>query len=113
MIQLGNSGGIEATGYLGSTTDTEGAGSGSVNYSSGILLNNSSLATYVRHGSVVCSLINSNIWSISGTIGLSNVNRNSQIGGTKTLSATLDRVRITTVNGTDTFDAGTINILYE
>jgi hypothetical protein len=33
--------------------------------------------------------------------------------GTKTTSATLDRVRITTVNGTDTFDAGTINILYE
>ncbi len=33
--------------------------------------------------------------------------------GTKTLSATLDRVRITTTTGTDTFDAGTINILYE
>lgn len=29
------------------------------------------------------------------------------------LSGTLDRVRITTANGTDTFDAGTINILYE
>jgi hypothetical protein len=35
------------------------------------------------------------------------------IGGTVTLSGTLDRVRITTVNGTDTFDAGTVNILYE
>jgi hypothetical protein len=34
-------------------------------------------------------------------------------GGDKTLSGTLDRVRITTVNGTDTFDAGTVNILYE
>jgi hypothetical protein len=34
-------------------------------------------------------------------------------GGGKSLSATLDRVRITTVNGTDTFDAGSINILYE
>jgi hypothetical protein len=33
--------------------------------------------------------------------------------GTKSLSATLDRIRITTVNGTDTFDAGSINILYE
>jgi hypothetical protein len=33
--------------------------------------------------------------------------------GTKTLSGTLDRVRITTVNGTDTFDAGSINIAYE
>ncbi len=30
-----------------------------------------------------------------------------------TLSGTLDRIRITTVNGTDAFDAGSINILYE
>jgi hypothetical protein len=34
-------------------------------------------------------------------------------GGSVALSGTLDRVRITTVNGTDTFDAGSINILYE
>jgi hypothetical protein len=34
-------------------------------------------------------------------------------GGTIGLSGTLDRIRITTVNGTDTFDAGSINILYE
>jgi hypothetical protein len=33
--------------------------------------------------------------------------------GNVILSGTLDRVRITTVNGTDTFDAGSINILYE
>jgi hypothetical protein len=34
-------------------------------------------------------------------------------GGNVTLSAVLDRVRITTANGTDTFDAGSVNILYE
>jgi hypothetical protein len=34
-------------------------------------------------------------------------------GNSPALSGTLDRVRITTVNGTDTFDAGSINILYE
>jgi hypothetical protein len=33
--------------------------------------------------------------------------------GISTLSGTLDRVRITTTNGTDTFDAGSINVLYE
>jgi len=43
------------------------------------------------------------------------LNDNAQsIGiGRKQVSATLDRVRITTVNGTDTFDAGSINIFYE
>jgi hypothetical protein len=29
------------------------------------------------------------------------------------LSGTLDRIRLTTVNGSDTFDAGSINIIYE
>ena len=31
----------------------------------------------------------------------------------KTLSGALTTVRITTANGTDTFDAGSVNILYE
>jgi hypothetical protein len=34
-------------------------------------------------------------------------------GGSKALSATLDRIRLTTVGGTNTFDAGSVNILYE
>lgn len=36
-----------------------------------------------------------------------------QGAGSCSLGGTLDRVRVTTVNGTDTFDAGTINIAYE
>jgi hypothetical protein len=35
------------------------------------------------------------------------------LNGSVSLSGTLDRVNITTVGGTDTFDAGTINIMYE
>jgi hypothetical protein len=35
------------------------------------------------------------------------------MGGQIELAATLTAVRITTVNGTDAFDAGSINILYE
>ena len=34
-------------------------------------------------------------------------------GGSVTLSGILNRIRITTVSGTDTFDAGQINIMYE
>jgi hypothetical protein len=34
-------------------------------------------------------------------------------GGNKTLSDALTQLRITTVNGTDTFDAGSVNIMYE
>ena len=46
-------------------------------------------------------------------MGLSNQSDTWCGAGSKTLSGTLDRIRITTVNGTDQFDAGTVNILYE
>lgn len=66
--------------------------------------------------------------SYSGTLTISNISGNNWVaslaaasyssvqiagGGSVTLSGTLDRLTITTVNGTDTFDAGTINIIYE
>jgi hypothetical protein len=35
------------------------------------------------------------------------------IAGHVSLSGALDRIRLTTVNGTDTFDAGSVNIIYE
>ena len=46
-------------------------------------------------------------------LGLSNGGTMNIGAGSVTLPSTLDRIRITTVNGTDTFDAGSINILYE
>jgi hypothetical protein len=48
-----------------------------------------------------------------GIVGYSDSATTVNTGASITLGGTLDRVRITTVNGTDTFDAGTINILYE
>jgi len=50
---------------------------------------------------------------VSSHSGMTNNTQAISGGGGITLSGTLDRVRITTVNGTDTFDAGTINIMYE
>jgi hypothetical protein len=57
--------------------------------------------------------INGNTW-ISSHAGGDSVTVNAMYGGGQgTLSGSLDRVVITTVNGTDTFDAGSINVLYE
>ena len=68
-----------------------------------------------RSGAYTFVLIGSNVWVGSGTIGDSVTvgATTSCAGNSPTLSGTLDRVRITTVNGTDTFDAGEINISYE
>jgi hypothetical protein len=71
-------------------------------------------ASIIRSGLYIFTLLGSNVWVGSGTMG---GDASAQVScanaGSVTLSGTLDRVRITTVNGTDAFDAGSINILYE
>jgi hypothetical protein len=73
---------------------------------------NGSLAAHIRSGNIVLTTIGSNIWVASGVIKSSTA-QTVILAGDKTLSDVLTQVRITTVNGTDTFDAGTVNILYE
>jgi hypothetical protein len=57
--------------------------------------------------------VTGNTWLTNCVGGTGASNAGNISGGTVTLGAVLTGVRITTVNGTDTFDAGTINILYE
>jgi len=114
IVQLGDSGGIETTGYLGSAGLIQNsASSATANYTTGFGVLTTPGAASVLHGALVVSLIGSNSWVATGVFGLSNTAIPAFGGGAKTLSDTLTQVRITTVNGTDTFDAGSINILYE
>ncbi|MEI6793877.1 MAG: hypothetical protein WCL05_01410 [Verrucomicrobiota bacterium] len=114
QIQLGTSSGFETTNYFGSATGG-GAAVSSNNYSSGILLTSSasSSSTTVRHGAIILTNISGNTWTAQGVIGLSDTAVTFYTGGAKSLAATLTQVRITTVGGTGTFDAGTVNVLYE
>ena len=113
QIQLGDSGGIETTGYLGSSTYTS-TGSTTVAFTTGIGFHLSSVgAGVVIAGSVVFNNVNSNIWVASGSVAMTQFAAFIATAGNKTLSDVLTQIRITTVNGTDTFDAGSINILYE
>ena len=114
QIQLGTSGGIVTSSYLGSGLIAADANTPAiVNMSSGFLTSGFGAAGYIRHGSIVISNITGNSWVAHGITGQSDSTRINMCGGSISLSGTLDRVRITTVNGTDTFDAGSINILYE
>jgi len=75
---------------------------------------NASAATLAFYGQLVFTNISGNTWVASGTFSNSVTTPIIvSVAGSITLGGTLDRVRITTVNGTDTFDAGSINILYE
>ena len=117
IIQIGDSGGIETTGYSGSIGGTSGAAASTAdNLSAGFALVQSTLiaAGSVFHGVLILSLVDSatNTWSAISNVGDSTTSRISFMGGSKALSATLDRVRLTTTNGTDAGDAGSFNILY-
>jgi len=71
-------------------------------------------ASYTFQGNVVWTLVGSNTWTVTGTVATASSTSIGFFGGASpALGGALDRVRITTANGTDTFDAGTINILYE
>jgi hypothetical protein len=111
LVQIGDSGGIETSGYLGSESNiTSAVGSASVTSGFGI---RSVSAADVIHGQIVITNVTGNTWCASGYFGLSSSASTLLSSGSKALSDVLDRIRITTVNGTDTFDAGSINILYE
>jgi len=116
QILLGDSGGPEASGYLGSIVSTNSGGSSGVDLlSSGFTLNRGGAATNVMHGSLVLALFDpaTNTWSANGNTSNSEVAFANSISGTKALSAALDRIRLTTQGGVNTFDAGSVNILYE
>jgi hypothetical protein len=70
-------------------------------------------ATDTLNGNMILCLVTGNTWSESSTFQLAGTANATFGGGAIALGGTLTAVRITTVNGTDTFDAGTINILYE
>jgi hypothetical protein len=109
QVQLGDSGGFETSGYTG----VVGTRGGETFYTAGFLVNRGNTASTTASGSLVLTLVSGNIWSGTGVNAGNATDAPSFFGGTKTLSDVLTQVRITTVNGTDTFDAGSVNIMYE
>lgn len=116
LVQLGDSGGVEATSYI-SISAYSGAtnAAGAINATTGFVVNVGSAATTTFYGALTLFLQTGTTWVESHIFGITQGATLYSVhgGGNKSLSDVLDRVRITTVNGTDTFDAGSINILYE
>jgi hypothetical protein len=113
IVQLGTSSGIEATGYTGGVATLQNSGATiSSDISTAFPLSTANAANSIYNGVATINLMGSNKWAHQSVVGAAN-NQVATCGGTKTLSGTLDRIRITTANGTDAFDAGSINILYE
>lgn len=111
LIQLG-AGSVTNTGYASSGTRF-GASSGATgNYTTGFGIFQAAAADLIG-GSIQINNVTGNVWTASGITSAINSTANMMTSGYVSLSGTLDRVVITTVNGTDTFDAGSVNLLYE
>lgn len=109
LIQLGNSGGLETTGYDSTSVVT---GAGTVDSTAGFIIRGTA-GTVTLRGILNLSLMDAatNTWAcnyilktIAGFV--------AHGAGTKALSATLDRVSIV-ASGANTFDAGNIGLTYE
>lgn len=116
LLQLG-AGSVTAAGYSCRTTAINGSNGTNANANGngfGVNTSGNAVPAGTATGQIILSNLTGNTWVGSGS---THDNTSSLVqyiqAGLIALSGTLDRVRITTVNGTDTFDAGSINILYE
>ena len=109
IVQLGTTDGIGLTNYLGAVEDTSAA----VNLTTSFLMNRTGVAAGLYHGMLDLELMdaNDNVWAAFGGLGRSDstTTANSTVRGTKGLSGPLTTIRITR-NGTDVFDAGSVNV---
>lgn len=113
IVQLGDAGGVEDTGYLASCTAViEGSAISGTAITTGFPIAYGSDGT-ARTGALIITNMGGNKWVAQGVMANNSASSTSQTAGVKTLSDTLTQVRATTFNGTDTFDAGAINVMYE
>ena len=114
LVQIG-SGSIVATGYVGGALAAQtiaSSGTGAANNTGFIVAASIIGATAVQYGTVILTNISGNVWVEQGLLMDGTAARSTMSGGSLTLSGVLDRVRLTSVTP-DTFDAGSVNILYE
>lgn len=109
IVQIG-AGSVDTSGYL---TESWLSNTNNANYTNGFNVRISPSAATTLTGHLILTSFGSNVWIASGVVGSTSAAETGNLIGERALSGTLDRVRITTTGGTDTFDAGSINILYE
>jgi len=113
LIQIG-SGSVTTSGYVGAGSRLASAGVATAASTAGLVFNGNNASSTIG-GIVTFDLLSSaaNTWAGNVVAGDSTTTF-VYVGGTAvTLSGALDRIRLTTVGGTDTFDAGSINLMYE
>jgi hypothetical protein len=111
ILQIGDSGGPETSGYLGAA----GVNGTYANFTAGFGIAGATAAVSITHGVAILVRVDaaSNKWAFSFSGGRSDSAAVLTGGGSKSLSDVLTQIRATTVGGTDTFDGGTAILMLE
>lgn len=109
-VTIGDSGGLETTGYQSSASDQADISTSTAAF----IWNNGGgqVAAASYSGSLILTHLDSNTWVYTGNCCREGAN-NGSCSGSKTLSGELTQLSLTTAGGSDTFDAGTANITYD
>lgn len=114
IVQLGDSGGVETSGYLGTGAHISGGSISNAVYTTGFGIHSNSSSRVVSGGLILTLLDDAtNLWQASGVLGCSDSSFILFVGGSKALSGELTTVRLTTLAGTNTFDAGSASVSIE
>lgn len=113
IIQIGTSSGVETTAYSGAGSSFSGGTVGSFSWSTGAPIEGAGAANFTYSGVVRLTFLGGTSWIIDVNVGNVAVARNSVGAGIKTLASQLDRIRLTTISGADSFDLGSASIIYE
>lgn len=111
QLLLGTSGGFESTGYISQIGAIVGSAASTSAWTTAFVLANLT-GTNGGSGHAVFTKVSGNSWIMSSILKCSN-NQINFIAGSKTVSGPLDRIRLNCTTGTDAFDGGSVNILYE
>jgi hypothetical protein len=120
VLRLGTAGGIQTSTYTGRTNGGQISFNNANDWTDGVELRhvNTDDASLTIQGTVTFNLLSSasNIWTVTGALCKFNgTSEASVLSGSITLSGAVTTLRFTTGTGTgsDTFDAGTVNVLCE
>lgn len=110
LIRVGTASGIVSSGYSMVTGSISTTSASTTNFSTGFGLSSTN-ASNLLYGSYVLSNVTGNIWVCTGVI-YNNTTTITYGGGGVDAGGVLTTIRCTN-NGSDTFDAGSINVMYE
>jgi len=110
QIQLGV-GSVTTSGYV-STSAYAGTAQLGFTSTTGLIVTSGGGVTDAFRGLVTIATFGGNVWISQGGASRGD-SYHWMCSGSIAIPGILDRIRITTVNGTDTFDAGSVNIMYE